>query len=383
MLKPEPEEVKVKSRLIAAFMLLVGICPALLAQELAGIWQGTLRTPNGSLRIVFRIASGPEGQFTGQGFSIDQGGQPIPMNAIAVQGTQVKWRIDLLGASFDGQFADGGNAINGTFTQGAALSLNLARATPETTWAIPEPVQPPQPMDPAVNPGVEVSTVKPIPTAAPGRLFTMRGAQMMAINVSVLNVITFAYDVHERQVSGGPSWMSSEKFEIVVKPDTPGQPNIRQMKQLLQKVLTERFQFEFHQEKRELSVYAMTQPANSQHKLSTSAPGQNLPNLLFPRPGLLPARNATMTDFAQVLQTAVLDRPVVNQTNIEGRYDFTLDWMPDEFQFASFGPMPQLPDTGKPNIFQAFQDQLGLKLESTKAPAEVMVLDRVERPSEN
>src|SRR5262249_15999045 len=149
----------------------------------------------------------------------------------------------------------------------------------------------------------------------------------------------FAYDLHERQVSGGPGWMSSDKFEIVIKPDTPGQPNIRQMKLLLQKALVDRFQFKFHTEKRELSAYALTLLLNAKHKMTESAPGQNLPNLIFPRPGLLPARNAAMTDLAQTLQSAVLDRPVVNQTNIEGRFDFTLDWMPDEFQFASFGPL--------------------------------------------
>jgi uncharacterized protein (TIGR03435 family) len=98
---------------------------------------------------------------------------------------------------------------------------------------------------------------------------------------------------------------------------------------------------------------------------------------------LLPARNATMKDFAEVLQTAVLDRPVINQTTLQGRFDITLDWTPDEFQFASFGPLPKLPDTGKPNIFQAFQDQLGLKLESTKAPTDVIVIDKAEKPSDN
>jgi uncharacterized protein (TIGR03435 family) len=78
-----------------------------------------------------------------------------------------------------------------------------------------------------------------------------------------------------------------------------------------------------------------------------------------------------------------MDRPVVNLTKIEGRYDFTLDWMADEFQFASFGPQQPMPDNGKPNIFAAFQEQLGLKLESTKAPADVMVIDKLEKPSDN
>ena len=178
--------------------------------------------------------------------------------------------------------------------------------------------------------------------------------------------------------------MSTDKFEIVVLPDTPGQPSIRQMKLLLQKALVDRFQFKFHSDKRELTVYAMTLPASTKHKMTASAASVgNLPSLLFPRPGLLPARNATMTELAQSLQSAVLDRPVVNRTGIEGRYDFTLDWLPDETQFASFGPPQQLPDNGKPNIYDAFQQQLGLKLERAKVPADVIVIDKLERPSEN
>ena len=79
----------------------------------------------------------------------------------------------------------------------------------------------------------------------------------------------------------------------------------------------------------------------------------------------------------------MLDRPVINQTTIDGRFDFTLDWAPDESQFASFGTLQQLPDTGKPNIYEAFREQLGLKLEATRAPADIIVIDKVEKPSDN
>jgi uncharacterized protein (TIGR03435 family) len=201
-------------------------------------------------------------------------------------------------------------------------------------------------------------------------------------NYNLLNAITFAYDVHEQQVAGGPAWKSTDRFEIVIKPDIPGQPNPRQVRRLIQKVLTERFQLAFHTEKRELSVYAITQPANTAHKMTAATAGPNLPTLRYPRAGLLPARNATMTELAQSLQTAVMDRPVINQTKIEGRYDFTLDWMPDETQFATFGRV-NVPDTGKPNIYEAFREQLGLRLEATRAPADIIVIDRVEKPSEN
>jgi len=374
-----------KLRLIAMLAVVFFAAGSLFGQELVGTWQGTLAPPGPPpLRIVLKIARGADDKLTGQAFSIDQGAQPIPLNAISLDGRTFKFKIDPINATYEGTFGPDGNAINGTFTQGMPLPLNLARATPATAWAIPEPPPPPKPMDPSADPGIEVATVKPSPADARGRLYTIRGTQVMAINVTLLNVITFAYDLHERQVSGGPAWMSTERFEIAIKPDTPGQPNIAQMKKIFQKALVDRFQFKFHTEKRELSVYAITQPPNTTHKLTVSTSQSNLANMIFPRAGLLPAQNATMTDFAQSLQGAVMDRPVINQTNIQGRYNFTLDWTPDEFQFASFGPRQgPIPDTGKPNIFQAFQDQLGLKLESTKAPADVMVIDKAEKPSDN
>ena len=372
-----------KFKLLTLFALIAS-GTTLFAQDLAGTWQGTITRPTAQLRVVFKIETAADGKFSGQGFSIDQGGQRIPVNAITVDGRTTKWKLDAISASYEGTFSADGNTINGTLTQaGNPTPLNLSRATLQTAWAIPEPPPPPKPMDPKADPDIEVASVKLSPAGPGGRLYTMRGAQLMAINVTLLNVITFAYDLHERQVSGVPPWGSSDRFEIVIKPDTPGQPNISQMKRLFQRVLVDRFQFKFHNEKRELAVYAITVPAGTKHKMAESASGQNLPNLAYPRRGMLPARNATMTDLAQSMQTAVLDRPVVNRTNIEGRFDFTLDWMPDEFQFSSFGPAQPMQDTGKPNIFQAFQEQLGLKLESTKASADVMVIDKAEKPSEN
>jgi uncharacterized protein (TIGR03435 family) len=103
--------------------------------------------------------------------------------------------------------------------------------------------------------------------------------------------------------------------------------------------------------------------------------------------GNLPAVNATMTDFAGVMQGAVLDRPVVDQTGITGRWDFTLLWTPDEFQFGGLGVRPPPPPANTaaapPDLFTAFQEQLGLKLEATKAMAEVFVIDKVAKPTEN
>jgi uncharacterized protein (TIGR03435 family) len=239
-------------------------------------------------------------------------------------------------------------------------------------------------MDPAADPGIEVATVKLSPPDVRGRGIGWRGATLNVTNYNLMNAITFAYDEHEQQVANAPAWRTSDRFEIVIKPDIPGQPNPRQVRRLIQKVLTERFQLAFHTEQRETSVYAITQPANTTHKMTPVSPGgPNLPTLRYPRVGLLPARNATVTELAQSLQTAVLDRPVINQTKIEGRFDFTLDWMADETQFATFGRVEPQPDTGKPNIYEAFREQLGLRLEATRAPADIIVIDKVEKPSEN
>jgi len=155
---------------------------------------------------------------------------------------------------------------------------------------------------------------------------------------------------------------------------------------MVQKLLAERFKLAFHRDKKELSVYAITVGKNG-HKLTKSEGNPSgLPGLFFRGLGNLPVTNATLADFAGVMQTAVLDRPVVDQTGIVGRWDFTLNWTPDEFQFGGLGvrvPPPGNAADAPPDLFTAVQEQLGLKLESTKAPAEVFVVDRAEKPSEN
>ena len=154
---------------------------------------------------------------------------------------------------------------------------------------------------------------------------------------------------------------------------------------MLNKLLAERFELKFHNDKRELSVYALT-ALKTPNKLTPSTGDPNgLPGIGFGGLGSLMARNAKMTDVTGVLQGTVLDRPVVDQSGVEGRYDFSLRWTPDEFQFAGFPKIPPPADNGTapPDLFTAVQQQLGLKLESAKAMAEVYVIDHMTKPSEN
>ncbi len=96
----------------------------------------------------------------------------------------------------------------------------------------------------------------------------------------------------------------------------------------------------------------------------------------------MPARNATMREFASVLQRAALDRPVFDKTGLNGKFDFDLTWSPDETQFGGELP-PAPPDAAAPPFFIALQKQLGLKLEPTKGPVQTIFVDSVARPSEN
>src|SRR6185436_4072923 len=119
-------------------------------------------------------------------------------------------------------------------------------------------------------------------------------------------------------------------------------------------------------------------------KLAKNDTGGMLPGFGGRGPGSIGVRNSTMEEFASFLQARILDRPVVDQTGLSGKFDFTLTWRPD--QLPTPGPnAPPLPADldSRSDIFTAFQEQLGLKLEATKAPVEVLVIERVQKPSEN
>jgi uncharacterized protein (TIGR03435 family) len=97
----------------------------------------------------------------------------------------------------------------------------------------------------------------------------------------------------------------------------------------------------------------------------------------------MPARNATMADLASMLQRAVLNRPVADKTNLTAKYDFELEWTYDDSQFG--GQLPQVKDdnSGKPDLFAALQQQLGLRLVAGRATVDTIVIDSVQHPSEN
>jgi uncharacterized protein (TIGR03435 family) len=374
-----------KHYVLLTLALLALSAGALQAQDLTGTWQGTIMTAR-ELRMVIKISSADGGGLRGVLYSIDQSPQPIA-STVALQGTTVKVSIAAAGVTYEGRLSADGNTITGNWNQGStSLPLNLTRATSATAWALPAAPVPPKPMAADASPAFEVATIKPSKPETQGKGVLVRGRQFSTVNMSVSDLMTFAYGVHARQISG-PEWLETEKYDVVAQPDAEGQPNDKQWKVMVQKLLADRFMLTFHRDKQELPVYAIT-TAKTGSKLTRSEGDPNgLPGMFFRGLGVLPAVNASIADLAGVLQTAVLDRPVVDQTGIAGRYDFTLTWTPDESQFAGLGirvpPPAANAVNAPPGLFTAIQEQLGLRLESTKAPVDVLVVDRAEKPSAN
>jgi uncharacterized protein (TIGR03435 family) len=236
------------------------------------------------------------------------------------------------------------------------------------------------------NPQFEVATIKPSKPDQPGKGFMVRGRRFSTLNTTLEDLLTFAYRMNSRQLIGLPSWANSQKFDIEAQPDGEGEPSDKQWRTMLQKLLDERFKLTYHRDQKELPVYALTVAKNGPKITPDKDNPNGLPGLFFRGLGDLNVSNGTMSDFCEVMEGAVLDKPVVNQTGLTGRFDFQLKWTPDPTQFSGFGMKMPPPPTGPdapPDLFAAIQQQLGLKLDSTKAPVPVFVFDNAQPPTAN
>jgi uncharacterized protein (TIGR03435 family) len=298
----------------------------------------------------------------------------------------------------------------------------------------------------------EVASIKP--SAAQGGMMikmqigTSPGGRYTATGVTVRMLIQQAYDLKDYQISGAPGWLSTERYDIVAKAETPNISR-EQLRVLLQSLLAERFNLKVRRETKELPIYALVvakdgpkmpksenQPGpgtdpqppgvsktgeagaappikmagtggapiilsgvgpggaggmtaaggggggGSIAVMSTSAGGKG--NAVMKMgPGQINAKGAPMS-FLVSLLTMQLGRPVLDKTGLEGNYDITLQYAPDETQRGLTVGAPEAPpsaDIGGPSIFTALQDQLGLKLEAQKGPVEILVIEHVDRPS--
>ena len=238
---------------------------------------------------------------------------------------------------------------------------------------------------PAQAPAFEVATIKPVdPAPKAGRFMRMQGTHRFeARNFTLRLLIAAAYDLNPRTISGGQGWVDSDKFEIhAVTPGDKAPDHDAQML-MLRTLLTERFHLTFHRRSEIFAIYEIT-VAKGGPLLAPSQTPEAQPqvtSVVYPDKMIMPARNATISDLARVMQRAILDRPVVDRTGLTHRYNFNLEWAPDETQFG--GEMPPMPESQSPPLLVAMQQQLGLQMRAVKGPVEAMVIDRAQRPSEN
>jgi uncharacterized protein (TIGR03435 family) len=240
------------------------------------------------------------------------------------------------------------------------------------------PASPMSPMAADAHPSFEVATINPAdPNRTNGGGFIVGGHRLVIEGQTVNDLISLAYALHPKQIADGPAWLATEKFDIEGQADQPGVANLHQIQEMLQKLLAARFDLKLHREKRDLPIYAI-EVAKGGPKMTRSAEtGYGLPSQSGHGHGSQQQRkfaNNSMSDFALGMQ-AYMDRPVVDETGLPGRYDFTLKWTPYNSQINE--------PNAAPDIFTAVQEELGLKLEATKGPADVLVIDHIERPSAN
>lgn len=374
---------------IRPLFFLAALPAVLAAQTLEGTWQGTMAIPNRNLeiRMAFQITKAGD-RLQGVAYNLAAGRQ-LNLGAITQQGNVVHIAVPGMGGIYDGKLEADGDSITGTLTQGGnRLPLPLQRATPATAWELPPPPAAPKPLPEGTKLEFEVASIRPSPGGAPPNPgFNVTATEMRTGNISVAGIITFAFRLHASQILGLPGWAENEGYSIVAKLPQGGDPTDDQLLTMLKNLLKSRFGLSFHTEKRELPVYAISVgkngPAGIKMVLNTTSGA----NLAAQSPGRVRFRGVTMGGLATQLQIRVLDRPVIDQSGLPGGYDFTLDWRPDEFQFprasAAQRAAAMAANDALPDLFTAFEEQLGMKLEAKKAPVDVLLIDSVSRPSEN
>jgi uncharacterized protein (TIGR03435 family) len=248
-----------------------------------------------------------------------------------------------------------------TFIAGHAL----AQATPVA------------PMAADAHPSFAVATIKPHDPNFPRRQgWSVIGDRFIIENQTVASMMMYVYSIDPHQIVGGPDWADKAAYDVEGIPDSPGKPNLHQQQEMIEKLLADRFQLKFHSEKRDLPVYAI-HVAKGGPKLTPAAypdrgSGQRANGHGTETTVLM--SSATMADFVLDMQF-FLDRPLVDQTGLTGKYDITLRYTHDEANATD----PDAP----PGLFTAIQEQLGLKLDAVKAPTDVYVIDHVEQASPN
>jgi uncharacterized protein (TIGR03435 family) len=251
----------------------------------------------------------------------------------------------------------------------------------------------------ATTPAFEVSTVRPSSSDTRGSNLDLGADAVRSSNLPVIFLLKFAFNLNggsNDQIIGAPSWVSSLPFDIRAKVDEEAAARIAGMstderiattRKMLQTLLADRFQLKVHHESRELRVLALTiakggskLTAVSDTPASSTTESGSRSGLHNPRAGETEGRDAPVALLVNALSSKpeIGGRLVVDETGLTGKYNFKLTWAPEDRHAAA-----DAPNADGPSLFTAIQEQLGLKLETQKAPVDCVVIDHIEQPSPN
>jgi uncharacterized protein (TIGR03435 family) len=225
----------------------------------------------------------------------------------------------------------------------------------------------------SAGPAFEVESVKPMPQD--GRTWALRQvnpARYRSLS-NVRQLLTWAWKVRDYQIIGAPAWTSQERFEI--QATTGKASSVDEQRLMVRKLLADHFNLKAHRESREIPVYLLVVGPSGPKLTPAKDGGDPKHRGINIYPGLLEAQQGGLEDFAEILTTN-LDRPVLNRTNLTGSYDFKLTW--DQADEPSNGPVW----TPLGAVLFPLIRSIGLRLDSARAPVEMLVIDSVERPTE-
>lgn len=227
----------------------------------------------------------------------------------------------------------------------------------------------------------EVASIKTVETNSGSSGINTGHGRLDATNVTLQRCIIGAWGVGPNQIVGGPAWLTTDRFQISAKAAEPVDDDAV-LNLMLRRLLADRFQLALHTETRTMQAYLLEvakggpNPAKLRKTAEPVPAGASTTTNGSNTQTSIDARQTSMDLFARVLARE-LRLPVVDRTGLSGDFDFKLSWTPDRIRAAAPA------DSDLPTIFTALQDQLGLRLRAEKAPIEVLVIDRAEKPSGN